>query len=45
MVRTALGQAEDITPDILQVIERQTALYTPFYVYARALHEFFLGMK
>lgn len=34
-------QAEDITPDILQVIERQTALYQPFYVYARALHEFF----
>ena len=34
-------QAEDITPDILQVVERQTALYAPFYVYARALHEFF----
>ena len=34
-------KAEEITPDILQVIERQTALYMPFYVYARALHEFF----
>jgi HKD family nuclease/superfamily II DNA or RNA helicase len=34
-------QAEEITPDILQVVERQTALYAPFYVYARALHEFF----
>jgi superfamily II DNA or RNA helicase len=33
--------AEEITPDILQVMERQTALYSPFYVYARALHEFF----
>jgi len=33
--------AEEITPDILQVVERQTALYAPFYVYARALHEFF----
>jgi superfamily II DNA or RNA helicase len=35
------GQAEEITSDILQVVERQTALYAPFYVYARALHEFF----
>ncbi len=34
-------EAEDITPDILQVVERQTALYAPFYVFARALHEFF----
>jgi HKD family nuclease/superfamily II DNA or RNA helicase len=34
-------KAEEITPDILQVVERQTALYAPFYVYARALHEFF----
>jgi len=33
--------AEEITPDIIQVVERQTALYDPFYVYARALHEFF----
>jgi HKD family nuclease/superfamily II DNA or RNA helicase len=33
--------AEEITPDILQVFQRQTALYSPFYVYARALHEFF----
>jgi len=34
-------EAEEITPDILQVVERQTALYAPFYVFARALHEFF----
>ena len=34
-------KADEITPDIIQVIERQTALYAPFYVYARALHEFF----
>jgi hypothetical protein len=34
-------KADEITPDILQVVERQTALYSPFYVYARALHEFF----
>jgi HKD family nuclease len=34
-------KAEEITPDIIQVIERQTALYAPFYVYARSLHEFF----
>jgi len=33
--------ADDVTADILQVVERQTALYEPFYVYARALHEFF----
>ena len=33
--------AEEITPEILQVVERQTALYDPFFVYARALHEFF----
>jgi hypothetical protein len=34
-------KADEITPDIIQVIERQTALYAPFYVYARSLHEFF----
>ncbi len=31
--------AEDVTPEILQVIERQTREYTPFEVYAKALHE------
>lgn len=35
------SQAEDVTPDILRVVERQVASYPPFLVYARALHEFF----
>ena len=34
-------QGEDITPDILRVIERQIAEYTPFQVYAKALQELF----
>ncbi|MHB8674720.1 MAG: helicase-related protein, partial [Candidatus Limnocylindrales bacterium] len=34
-------EAEDVTPDILRVIERHTRLYQPFDVYALALHEFF----
>jgi superfamily II DNA or RNA helicase len=33
------NNAEDVTADILQVIERQTREYTPFDVYAKALHE------
>jgi hypothetical protein len=33
--------AEDVTSEILRTIERHTALYSPFDVYARALHEFF----
>jgi superfamily II DNA or RNA helicase len=32
---------EDITPDIMRVIERQVAAYTPFQVYAKALQELF----
>jgi hypothetical protein len=35
--------AEDVTAEILRVIERQIALYTPFDVYAKALREFFRG--
>ena len=31
--------AEDVTPEILRVIERHTRDYTPFEVYAKALHE------
>jgi phosphatidylserine/phosphatidylglycerophosphate/cardiolipin synthase-like enzyme len=31
--------AEDVTPDILRVIERHTREYTPFEVYAKALRE------
>jgi superfamily II DNA or RNA helicase len=34
-------QGEDITPDIIRVIERQIAAYTPFQVYAKALQELF----
>jgi len=36
-------QAEDITPDILQIIERHIREYSPFEVYAKALQEFFRG--
>ena len=36
-------EAEDISPDILRVIERHTREYTPFEVYAKALQEFFHG--
>ncbi|MFH1419298.1 MAG: phospholipase D-like domain-containing protein, partial [Planctomycetota bacterium] len=35
--------AEDVTPEILRVIERHIQDYTPFDVYAKALQEFFRG--
>jgi hypothetical protein len=35
--------AEDITSEILQVIERHTHEYLPFDVYARSLQQYFLG--
>jgi len=35
------AKAEDVTPDILRTIERHTREYSPFEVYARALHELF----
>lgn len=35
--------AEDITPEILKLIERHTFEYTPFDVYAKSLQEFFRG--
>lgn len=35
--------AEDVTAEILQVIERHTREYSPFEVYLRALHEFCRG--
>lgn len=35
------AKAEDVTPEVLQVIERQIREYSPFDVYALALHEFF----
>jgi len=33
-------KAEDVTPEILRIIERQTREHTPFEVYAKALHEY-----
>jgi superfamily II DNA/RNA helicase len=39
------NNAEDISADILQVIERHTRPYTPFEVYVRALHEFCRGHR
>ena len=37
------NQAEEITDEILKVIERHTKEYSPFEVYAKALQEFFRG--
>lgn len=36
-------EAEDITPEVIDVIERQVREYAPFLVYAKALQEFFKG--
>ena len=36
-------QAQDVTPDVLSVVERHMREYTPFDVYAKALQEFFRG--
>lgn len=36
-------EAEDVTPDILKVIERHVREHTPFEVYAKSLYEFFKG--
>ncbi len=36
-------KAEDMTPAVLQTIERHTRPYAPFEVYAKALQEFFKG--
>jgi len=36
-------EAEDITPEILRVIERHTRQYTPFEIYARAMAAYFRG--
>lgn len=35
------ADGEDVTPDVIKVIERQIAEYTPFQVYAKALQELF----
>lgn len=37
------NEAEDITPEILNVIERHIRDYTPFEVYAKSLQEYFRG--
>ncbi len=34
-------EAEDVTPDILRTLERHVCDYTPFEVYAKALHQLF----
>jgi superfamily II DNA or RNA helicase len=36
-------EGEDITPEVLKVIERHTREYRPFEVYAKALQEYFSG--
>lgn len=36
-------EAEDVTSEILKVIERHTKLYLPFDVYVKSLQEFFRG--
>lgn len=35
------NEAEDVTPEILKVIERHTREYSPFEIYVKALHEYF----
>jgi HKD family nuclease len=42
---THWNEAEDITPEILKVIERHTREYQPFEIYAKALHEYFRGAE
>ena len=42
---THWAAAEDVTADVLRAITRHTAEFTPFDVYARALHEFFRGRE
>ncbi len=37
------NEAEDITPNILRIIERHIHEYSPFEVYAKAMQEFFRG--
>lgn len=36
-------KAEDVTPEILRVVERHTREYQPFEVYAKAMQEYFRG--
>lgn len=37
--------AEDITPDILRVVEPHVREYSPYEVYAKSLHELFAGYQ
>lgn len=37
--------AEDVTPDILEVVERHTQEHPPFDIYARALQQYFLSRE
>jgi superfamily II DNA or RNA helicase len=37
------AEAEDVSAEILKIIERHTQEYSPFDVYTKALHEFFRG--
>ncbi len=43
MVRGSLEQAEDVSEQLLKVIERHITEYSPFEVYAKSLQEFFRG--
>ena len=38
-------QAEDVSAEVLKTIARHTAEFTPFEIYAKALHEFFRGRE
>ncbi|WP_420638371.1 helicase-related protein [Candidatus Poriferisocius sp.] len=38
-------QAEDVTEEVLRTITRHTAEFSPFDIYAKALHEFFRGRE
>ena len=45
VVREHWNDAEDVTPEILRVIERHIREYTPFEVYAKSLQEFFRATR
>ncbi len=39
------AEATDVTADVLRAVSRHIDVYTPFDVYAKALHEFFRGRE
>jgi superfamily II DNA or RNA helicase len=39
------AMGEDVSPEVLQVIERHLRAYKPFEVYAKALYEYFRGRE